>query len=116
VNAHANSVLSASFSPDGRWIVTGSSDNTVRVWDIVRTEAIGREPAIVITAALARGIGWRTDAEAADLLMQDAPEDLYAAARAQLLDPDKYSAEEIAERERKRPSPRSGRRSTPIAI
>ena len=32
--------------------------------------------------------------------MQDAPEDLYEAARAALLDPEKYPAEEIARRER----------------
>jgi WD40 repeat protein len=69
LNAHAGTVLSASFSPDGRRIVTGSGDHRVRVWDVSRTEAIAREPAIVMTAALARGIGWRTEAEAADLLM-----------------------------------------------
>ena len=100
LNAHADSVWCVSFSPDGRRILTGSFDKTARVWDVRRTEAIARDPAIVITAALARGIGWRTEDEAADLLMQDAPENLYAAARAQLLDPAKYSAEEITRRER----------------
>ena len=51
-------------------------------------------------AALARGIGWRSASEQADFLMQDAPDDLYEAARARLLDPRTYPAEEIARRER----------------
>ena len=38
--------------------------------------------------------------ETASLLMQDAPADLYAAAREQLLDPAKYGPAEIARRER----------------
>jgi hypothetical protein len=48
----------------------------------------------------ARGIGWRSAAERADFLMQDAPDDLYEAARAKLLDPRTYPPEEIARRER----------------
>lgn len=39
---------------------------------------------MLLTAALAHGIGWRTTAETAVLLMQDAPEDLNAEALAQL--------------------------------
>ncbi|MGB7510403.1 MAG: hypothetical protein WBP54_03835, partial [Pelodictyon phaeoclathratiforme] len=30
---HQSSVTSAAFSPDGRFVVTASSDNTARVWD-----------------------------------------------------------------------------------
>src|SRR5260221_14434888 len=33
LRGHANSVRSASFSPDGRRIVTASFDGTARVWD-----------------------------------------------------------------------------------
>ncbi len=91
---------SASFSPDGGRIVTASHDFTARLWEVSRTEVIARKRAVVLTAALARGIGWRSAAEAADFLMQDAPDDLYEAARARLLDPRTYPAEEIARRER----------------
>jgi hypothetical protein len=38
------------------------------------------ERAIVVTAALARGVGWRTATERSDLLMQDAAEDMFAEA------------------------------------
>jgi WD40 repeat protein/serine/threonine protein kinase/tetratricopeptide (TPR) repeat protein len=35
---HDDGVLVAAFSPDGRWIVTGSEDHTARVWDAVTGE------------------------------------------------------------------------------
>ncbi len=75
--------------------MTASADGTARLWDVSRTKAIVRERAVVLTAVLARGIGWRSASEAADFLMQDAPDDLYEAARARLLDPQKYPAQEI---------------------
>ena len=75
-------------------------NNTARLWDVSRTEALARDRAVILTAALARGIGWRSASEQADILMQDAPDDLYEAARARLLDPRTYPAEEIARRER----------------
>ena len=33
MEGHTNVVTSVGFSPDGKFIVSGSSDNTVRVWD-----------------------------------------------------------------------------------
>jgi hypothetical protein len=59
-------------------------DNTARIWDVTRSRAITGLRTTVLAAALARGIGWRTDRECADLLMQDAPDDLYAEALQQL--------------------------------
>ncbi len=78
--AHEAAVYDASFSVDGRRIVTTSADGTARVWDVSRTELLVCEPAFVLAAALARGIGWRTDSERNDLLMRDAEDDLYAGA------------------------------------
>ena len=34
MTGHKESVLLLSFSPDGRFIVSGSSDNKVLIWDI----------------------------------------------------------------------------------
>lgn len=79
-------MVSASFSGDGRRIGTASEDKAARIWDVSHTEAILGERAIVLTAALAQGIGWRTRGETNDLLMQDAPEDMFADALPKLGD------------------------------
>jgi eukaryotic-like serine/threonine-protein kinase len=41
LHGHTGSVLSLSFSADGKRLVTGSKDETVRIWDPERGEAIG---------------------------------------------------------------------------
>lgn len=78
LEGHTRGVNSAAFSPDGTRVVTASRDNTARIWDVSRTAILTKTPGVVLAAALARGVGQRTAAEAADLLMQDAPQDLFA--------------------------------------
>ena len=34
LKGHSNAVISVAFSPDGKTLATGSSDNTARVWDL----------------------------------------------------------------------------------
>jgi hypothetical protein len=60
--------------------VTASFDSTARVWDDSRTATFLRERAVVLTAALAQGIGRVTEIERSDLLMREAPADLFVAA------------------------------------
>ena len=33
IDAHSDSILSVQFSPDGTKIVSGSDDQTIKVWD-----------------------------------------------------------------------------------
>ena len=93
-------VNSACFDPSATRIVTASDDRTARVWDVSRTALVSQSRAVAITAALASGLAIGGIKESEDFLMRDAPDDLFAAARAQLLDLSKYSAEDIAARER----------------
>ncbi len=42
MEGHTGSVLSVSFSPDGKFIASGSGDNTVRLWDVSSGKEIRR--------------------------------------------------------------------------
>src|SRR5262249_41400304 len=37
---HGGWITSAAWSPDGRWIATGSSDKTAKIWDAATEEAV----------------------------------------------------------------------------
>lgn len=39
---HQGPINSIAFSPDGRWLVSGSDDSTARVWDVMRGAEIAR--------------------------------------------------------------------------
>jgi WD40 repeat protein len=34
LNGHRNSVTTLAFSPDGRWLASGSWDKTIKIWDV----------------------------------------------------------------------------------
>lgn len=96
MNGHTRQVLSASFSPDGRRILTSALDSTTRMWDIRRTEDIAPTTGSVIAAALSRGLGLRTDGEARDVLMQDAPDNMFSEALVRLGSEQKSKVLELA--------------------
>jgi WD40 repeat protein/serine/threonine protein kinase len=39
---HDQSVVTASFSPDAKWVVTASDDHTARVWDVATGQEVGQ--------------------------------------------------------------------------
>jgi len=42
VFSHAGAVRSVAFSPDGKTVITGSSDNTARLWNVATGQALGQ--------------------------------------------------------------------------
>lgn len=40
LSGHASWVLSVAFSPDGKHFVSGSSDKTVKVWDVASKQCV----------------------------------------------------------------------------
>ena len=84
LDGQTSSVQYSQFSLDGKRALTISNDATARVWDISRTAAFVSNRAVMMAACLARGIGLRTPKERADLLLRDAPADMFADAMHQL--------------------------------
>ncbi|RKP03286.1 hypothetical protein CXG81DRAFT_17140 [Caulochytrium protostelioides] len=39
-NAHTGGIFSASWSPDGQFLLTGSADNTAKIWDVAATAVV----------------------------------------------------------------------------
>src|SRR5262249_55661567 len=89
LKGHNAQVRSATFSHDGLRVLTGSSDRTARLWDVSRTLAFTGDRAVFMAAGLA-GTGRRTLTERSDLLLQDAPDNLFAAIMKEL--PDRAAA------------------------
>ncbi|MEO0431304.1 MAG: hypothetical protein AAF151_06375, partial [Cyanobacteria bacterium J06656_5] len=40
LNGHENLVWSVAFSPDGQTLASGSSDNTIRIWDVATGDCL----------------------------------------------------------------------------
>jgi WD40 repeat protein len=88
------------FSPEGDLVLMVGFDRgrVVRMlWDVSRTVALVGDPIEVIAASLTNGRGARTESERADLLMQAAPDDLYAALMGRLTTAQRESVARRAE-------------------
>lgn len=96
LEGHRDIVNSAEFNSDGTRVLTVSSDGTSRVWDVSSTCAAMYGVPAILEAALTRGFGQKTKADASDLLMRDAPMDLLESMRQ--LTPDTRAAAEAVER------------------
>jgi WD40 repeat protein len=79
LRGHENPVTCVAFSGDGMRAITGSQDGTIRIWDVSRWAAFDGDRAVYLAAALDCGVGVLSLSERAELLMQDAPQDLFAA-------------------------------------
>ncbi|TFK66571.1 WD40 repeat-like protein, partial [Pluteus cervinus] len=42
LQGHSNWVRSVAYSPDGRYVVSGSNDNTIRIWDASTGQQVGQ--------------------------------------------------------------------------
>jgi hypothetical protein len=67
------------FSPDGARALTGGADGMSRLWDIAWSKALVGDRIVFLAAALDCGLGLCSARERSDLLMQDAPSDLFGA-------------------------------------
>jgi predicted NACHT family NTPase len=84
LSGHDGAVLHAVFNAKGDLLLTSSKDGTARLWDVSRLRSLRYGAGVFLAAALANGVGFRTEAERADLLMRAAPDDLQAAVLAEL--------------------------------
>jgi WD40 repeat protein len=75
-----------------------AGDGAVHVWDVSRWTAYDGDRAVLLAAVLGSGLGQRTEAERSDLLLQDAPDDLYNAMMRQLTAQQRARVAEVSRR------------------
>jgi WD40 repeat protein len=76
---HEHHIKAVHFGPNGARVATVSDDGTAHLWDISRLQAFAGDKPLYLAAALANGCGRKLPVDRNDLLMQDAPDDLYSA-------------------------------------
>ncbi|MEU1634722.1 serine/threonine-protein kinase [Nonomuraea sp. NPDC005701] len=77
LRGHSLRVTAAAFSPDGRLLVTGSKDGTVRVWDVATHAALG--PAVEGHAAAITAVWFARDGKTFRSAGEDYSIDVYGA-------------------------------------
>lgn len=62
---HEERVTTATFSPDGRWLATGSQDATARIWDVAtgapRLSTIDQKPIVLFHASYVSALAYSPD-------------------------------------------------------
>lgn len=86
MRGHSHALQNAVFHRDGALLFTEAFDG-VRAWEVAHVAALIGDPIEVLAASLTSGRGQRAAFEENDLLMQSAPNDLYAALMDQLTAP-----------------------------
>jgi WD40 repeat protein len=79
LNGHRGRARSAEFLSGGASVASVGDEGEVLLWDTRRLAAFSLDRRAYLAAALAYGVGNRTPCEAKDLLLADAPEDLFKA-------------------------------------
>ena len=56
LTGHSNYVTSVAYSPDGKRIVSGSGDRTVKIWDMAMGEEVSHRVLILVYHLLLRAL------------------------------------------------------------
>ena len=76
---HSDNVTRTVFTPDGRFIVSTSFDQTIRLWDVTLSTVFKGDRGSLLAGGLANGVGYLSKKETSDILLEDAPPNLFSA-------------------------------------